>query len=252
MDLAAWLGRIGYHGPTVPSAETLRAIHRAHLLHVPFENLDIHAGRRVVLDHGALYDKIVRRRRGGFCYELNGLFAAMLRGAGFDLDLLSARVATEAGDFGPELDHLAVLVRVGGERWLADVGFGDSFLEPLRLDEPGPQPEGESAYVVALGGAGGLLARRRAAEERQLYRFDLTPRRLAEFEGTCHYHQTSPLSPFTRQRLCTRATPRGRVTLAGSRLIVTEAGTRTERDLGSADEVRRVLAGLFGIAPDSG
>src|SRR5262245_34969656 len=114
MEIQAYLDRINYHGPREPTAEALRALHRAHMLAVPFENLDIRLGRPIVLGEAALYDKIVRRRRGGFCHELNGLFATLLRELGFDVTMLSARVARVAGGFGPEFDHLTLLVQ---SRW---------------------------------------------------------------------------------------------------------------------------------------
>jgi len=95
---------------------------------VPFENLDIHLKRPIVLEDNALFDKIVTRKRGGFCYELNGLFAALLRALGFDVVMLSAGVANPEREFGPDFDHMALLVTLE-QSWLADVGFGDSFVE---------------------------------------------------------------------------------------------------------------------------
>src|SRR5206468_7848795 len=105
-----YLQRINYRGEQTPTAATLRELHRAHLLTAPFENLDIHLGRPILIDQDVLFDKIVRRRRGGFCYELNGLFALLLRGLGFEVTLLSAGVARANGDFGPDYDHLTLLV----------------------------------------------------------------------------------------------------------------------------------------------
>src|SRR5258708_22032942 len=122
MNLAAYLTRIGYKGSLQVSAEALRQLHLAHVLAVPFENLDIHLGRLSVLQEEAFCRKIVEERRGGFCYEQNGLFAAVLRDLGFPVTLLSARV----GEGSPEFDHLTLLVPLE-ERWLADVGFGESF-----------------------------------------------------------------------------------------------------------------------------
>src|SRR5919199_4974405 len=110
MDIQAYLERINYHGPLDPSAETLRELHVAHLLAVPFENLNIGMGWPIVLDESALFDKIVVQRRGGFCYELNGLFAALLRALGFHVTMLSAAVARRDGSFGPDFDHMALLV----------------------------------------------------------------------------------------------------------------------------------------------
>src|SRR5258706_4705129 len=126
LDVRAYLDRIGQRGPTPANETTLRSLHLAHLRTVPFENLDIHLGRDIVLDETRLFDKIVRQKRGGFCYELNGLFAELLGELGFRVTLLSARVVND-GQVGPEFDHLAL--RVDLDRpWLCDVGFGDSFL----------------------------------------------------------------------------------------------------------------------------
>ena len=248
VDVAAYLTRIAYRGGTAPTAETLRSIHRRHMLHVPFENLDIHERRGIVLDEDAFFEKVVGRRRGGFCYELNGLLAAVLRRMGFDLDLVSAQVAGDGG-YGPDFDHLALLVRVGGEYWLADVGFGDSFVEPLRLEEGALQEQTHGAYRLGRDGASRCVLRWRNGQGHPLYRFDLVPRRLDEFAGMCRYHQTSPASPFTRKRVCSMATSSGRVTLSDMRLIRLEGGVRTERELGSEGEWRRILADVFGIMP---
>src|SRR5207253_7331000 len=132
MNVAAYLGRIGYNGKVSTTIETLRGLHRAHLLSVPFENLDISLGRQILCNEDAFLRKIVERRRGGFCYEMNGAFAALLRAIGFRVTLLSARVPQPDGGDGLEFDHLTLRVDFE-EPYLADVGFGDSFMEPLRL-----------------------------------------------------------------------------------------------------------------------
>ena len=149
MNVTAYLERINYDGPAIPSAEALRALQRAHLQTVPFENLSIHAGEPIVLDDAALFTKIVEHRRGGFCYECNGLFAALLRELGFAVTKLSAEVATAAGGYSQPFDHMTLMVS-GPQRWLVDVGFGDSFLEPLLLDERSDQVEGERVYKIII------------------------------------------------------------------------------------------------------
>src|SRR5690348_1505800 len=127
MDVEKYLARINYTGPRTPDEATLRALHVAHLRAVPFENLDIGRGVPIVLDLDRLYAKIVTRRRGGFCYELNGTFAELLRALGYSVELLSARVYTGT-QFSPEFDHLMLRVSGGqlAEPLLADVGFGQS------------------------------------------------------------------------------------------------------------------------------
>src|SRR6202165_5245282 len=132
MDVKAYLQRIDYQGSLTPDIDLLRSLHRAHLFTVPFENLDIHLGREIVCDESRILRKIVNEKRAGFCYELNGAFAALLRAIGFRVTLLSCRVARQDGSYGPEFDHLTLRVDLE-EPWLADVGFGDCFLEPLRL-----------------------------------------------------------------------------------------------------------------------
>src|SRR5215212_6141818 len=159
VNITAYLDRIQDGGSRDPDAGTLRRLQVAHLLAVPFENLSIHWGEPIVLDDEALFDKVVARRRGGFCYELNGLFAALLRALGFQVTMLSAAVARADGTFGPDFDHMALQVTLE-ERWLADVGFGDSFRDPLRLDERGEQPEGTKAFRIDEDNGHLLLLRR--------------------------------------------------------------------------------------------
>jgi N-hydroxyarylamine O-acetyltransferase len=248
MDVQAYLDRIGYRGPLTPTAATLRALQVAHLQTVPFENLSIHARQPIVLDDESLFEKVVGRRRGGFCYELNGLFAALLRALGFQVVMLSAGVARGDGTFGPDFDHMALLVALE-ERWLADVGFGDSFREPLRLDERGEQPEGVRAFRIDVDGDHHLLLRRDGPGQpwQPQYRFTLQPHDYADYAGMCHYHQTSPESHFTRQTVCSLATPEGRLTLSGMKLITTRGGERQERVLESEEARAALLRERFGV-----
>ena len=151
VDAASYLKRIGYRGPLTPHIDVLRRMHHRHLLTVPFENLDIHVGRPIILDERFFYEKIVENRRGGYCYELNGCFAWLLKRLGFKVSMLSARVARKEGGFSPDFDHLTLLVRLG-ERWLVDVGFGDLFTEPKRLDSAvAQQDKGEVYRIVSKG-----------------------------------------------------------------------------------------------------
>lgn len=245
VDIDAYFRRIGYAGPRAPTQATLHALHAAHIESVPFENLDIHAGRPIILDEDALFDKIVRRHRGGFCYEINGLFSALLRELGFRVTRLSAGVLDDAGVFGPDFDHMTVLVDLE-ERWLADVGFGDAFWEPLRLDDPGEQVQRGRRFRITHDDRLALLHFEYEPGKPEGYRFSFEPRRLAEYEGMCHFHQTSPDSPFTQRRFVTKATPTGRITLRDTRVIITEHGQRNERPLADG-EWERILEETFGI-----
>jgi N-hydroxyarylamine O-acetyltransferase len=251
MNLTAYLQRLHYHGTLEPSAVTLRALHAAHLQHVPFENLDIHHRQLFDLNPTALFDKIVTRRRGGFCYELNGLFALLLEQVGFTVTRLAARVVDKDGNLGPEFDHLTLQVRCPAEvdsMWLTDVGFGDSFLEPLRFDDVSEQADGLRAYRIEHDAAGRWVWERDydGTWARQ-YRFDVQPRQLSDFAPMCVWQQTSPESSFTQRRVCTRATPTGRITLSDMRLITTVNGQRSERLLDGEAEYEVVLREEFGI-----
>jgi N-hydroxyarylamine O-acetyltransferase len=247
VDIKAYLERINYDGPLEPAAETLRGLHRAHMLAVPFENLDIHLDRRILLEDAALFSKIVGGRRGGFCYEMNGLFAALLKALGFRVNMLSAGVTREDGSFGPPFDHMTLLVHLD-KRWLADVGFGDSFREPLLLDDRDEQMQDGFAYRIDDDGES-LTLRRRGDDGlwKDQYRFTLRPYQYADYQEMCHYHQTSQESPFTRRRVCTRATDDGRITLSDMRLIITRGGHQEEQLLESDDEYATALRDYFGI-----
>ncbi len=248
MSVKPYLERIGYRGPLRPSVKTLRRLHRKHLLSIPFENLDIHLGRPIILREAAFYEKIVKHHRGGFCYELNGSFAALLKGMGFRVSMLSARVAGKDGGFSPDFDHMTLLVRLK-ERWLADVGFGESFTEPKRLDKSDPQKDDGKIYRITSTTGGRLVSRWDENENSwdPQYALTLRPRKLEDFVRRCRYHQTSPNSHFRKGRLITRLTPTGRVTLTDTKLIVTRGGKRVERLVRSQKEFDRLLRKQFGI-----
>jgi N-hydroxyarylamine O-acetyltransferase len=245
VQVDAYLKRIGYEGSRQPTVGTLRRLHRAHLLTVPFENLDVLLGRPIHLSLPALYDKIVLRRRGGFCYELNGLFAWLLEELGFPVERLSAGVFNGPKP-GPEFDHLFLLVELV-QPYMVDVGFGDSFLEPLRLDSGEEEVQRGSAYRLLRSGPNRVLERLQEADWEPQYAFSLAPRRLDEFSAMCNYHQTSPESHFTQRATCSMATPEGRITLSNSRLIVTKDGRRDEMTLAGERQYRRLLHRHFGI-----
>lgn len=241
-----YLRRIGYDGARKPAIDVLRALHERHLCSVPFENLDIHWKRTIVPDLERILAKIVHERRGGFCYELNGAFGALLQALGFEVAMLSGRVVTPEGGFGPPFDHMALMVRVeDGTRWLADVGFGDSFLLPLALDERGPQRDPAGVFRIEDGDEWQMLVQRGEAWFPE-YRFTLEPQPLEAFAEMCAWQQTSPQSSFTKRRICTLPTEWGRLTITDGRVITTRGGVREERAVADG-EWERELASLFGI-----
>ena len=248
MDTKAYLERIGYSGPTQLNVNVLRRLHRRHLLSIPFENLDIHLSRPIILSEAAFYDKIIKHHRGGFCYELNGSFASLLRNLGFKVSMLSARVARRGGGFSPDYDHMTLLVQLN-RPWLADVGFGDSFTEPKPVDITGPQTDHGKEYRFTRRDGWSLLSRRTEGNgvwEPQ-YKFNLTRRKLEDFIPRCRWQQTSPRSHFRKGRLCTRLTSNGRLTLTDTKFIVTRGNRKVERPIKTPGEFPMLLRRHFGI-----
>jgi len=246
MDVDAYLDRIAAARTGTPDAARLRALHHAHLTAVPFENLDIHRGVRVSLDGDDLFDKIVRRERGGFCYELNGLFALLLEELGYTVTRAQARVFG-AERLGPPYDHLALIVSAPGapgERWLVDVGFGDHSTYPLDLAARGDQDDPGGRFLLTDTADGDLDVLR---DGKPQYRLETRPRDLTDFAATCWFQQTAPESHFTRKTVCTRLTSGGRVTISDRTLITTTAAGRTETPLEPGEALLAAYREHFGI-----
>jgi len=241
----AYLDRVGVTAPAECDAAGLRALHRAHQLTVPFENLSIHLAEPISLDEHDLLDKIVRRRRGGFCYELNGAFALLLEALGAQVSRVAARVYGESG-LGPPFDHLALIVRPadGSGPWLADVGFGSHSDYPLLLEARDDQDDPAGVFRLADAEAGDIDVLR---DGRPQYRLERRERSLADCVPTCWWQQTSPLSHFTRSTICSRLTPEGRVSISGRILIQTRAGTRAEQQLETDDALLAAYRDHFGV-----
>lgn len=251
MDIQNYLDRINDKDSIGLDFATLKRLHRANMLAVPFENLDIRPlNRPIYLNVRNLWEKIVLHRRGGFCYELNGLFAWLLEQIGFTVNYLNAHVYDSSGELGCDFDHLTLLVQIPGmpERWIADVGFGDSFLEPLSLDEKGRQVQGLRAYRLETNRVGiDLLQSDEHGMWIPQYFFDLLPHKFPDdYEGACLYHQTSPLSSFTRKSVISIAIPEGRITLDDDKLIETKGMQRHETPV-SPEERPLLLQRYFGV-----
>ncbi|HSR24837.1 MAG TPA: arylamine N-acetyltransferase [Candidatus Eisenbacteria bacterium] len=240
-----YLRRVGAVRPARADAGALRELQLRHLLTVPFENFSVHLGEPVVLEEAALVDKLVCRRRGGFCYELNGAFAGLLSALGFRVTLLAARSHGPAG-LGPPFDHLALRVDLN-EPWLVDVGFGRFSSQPLRLDVRSEQRDPAGTFRVDPAADGDLDV---SLDGEPQYRLDPRPRALRDFEATCWWHRTSPRSHFTRSIVCSLLTEGGRVTLSDRKLIRTDASGRHERALDGDAEVLAVCRTVFGIELD--
>lgn len=240
-----YLARIQVARPVGVDAGALRKLQVHHLMAVPFENLSIHLGEGVVLDESALIEKLVYRRRGGFCYELNGAFAALLSALGFTVTLLAARVHGPDG-WGPLFDHLALRVDAS-ERWLVDVGFGRFSHHPLNVDVRSQQCDPGGTFRIADAADGDLDI---FMDGEPQYRIESRSRRLRDFEPTSWWQQTSPESHFTRSLVCSRLTENGQITLSDRTLVQTTDGKRQEHLLNGDDEVLAAYRTHFGIVLD--
>lgn len=263
-QIDAYLRRIGVQHPAWPTVDVLRELHLRHLQTVPFENLSIHLGEGIVLDQKQLVDKVVGRRRGGICYELNGAFGALLKALGFDVTLLSARVYGEERRLGVPYDHLVLRVRtVDGGDWLADVGFGAHSHYPLAFGARTEQVDPGGTFRVLEAGpdAAGVrgVGGRREAEDLDVirdggpqYRLEVRPRVLGDFAAGAWWNSTSPKSHFTRSLVCSRVTEDGgRITLSGRNLTATAPdGTKEVSELATDEEVLALYRERFGIELD--
>ena len=251
VDVDRYLARIEYDGDRAPTGATLAALQRAHLHAVPFENLDVFARTGVRVDLDWSLPKIVERRRGGWCFEANGAFSALLDALGFDVTLHSAQV-DDKGVLGPPLDHLVLVVLLDGRRLLVDVGFGDAALAPLHIDDAEPQDGGGGRYRIELASDGRsleLFDEPKPGEWRRQHRLDLAARQLGDFASRGHELQTTPGLTWTTRRFATKPTPDGgRVWLLTDRLRVRAAdGAITEAPVAPTDW-DTVLFEHFGMA----
>ena len=222
---AAYLRRLAVAHRPPPTLASLQDLLTRHLETVPFENLDIVVGTTQALSTANVLHKVVSEGRGGFCYELNEAFRWLLDDLGFVVRRIQARVwQRDAERFGPPFDHLALVVSLPDGDYLVDVGYGDGCRVPLRFaHEPLGNLPGEHFLRPVPGGYWRL-----ASQSQILYDMTTSAQSLAAFAQMYRYHQTSSESLFARGLLCTRATPSGRITLSGSRLIVVTGGQRTE------------------------
>ena len=249
MDTKKYLRRIGIENFDLPvNRESLKKLQKQHLLNVPFENLDIHWKRSILLDKNKFFEKIVEQKRGGFCYELNGLFCELLNKLGFPSRMISARVAMTDDNFSREFDHMAILTEIGGETFLVDVGFGDFTAEPLRFVLDVEQPDATGTFVIKKHTDDYfLVAKKNGDVWKSEYIFKDLSHDLAEYAGMCAFHQTSPESHFTQGKVCSLMLEDGRKTLTNKKFIETRGGVKTETEVNSEDEFNALLVREFQI-----
>jgi N-hydroxyarylamine O-acetyltransferase len=248
LHLEAYLGRIGYHGPREPSLHTLAALHEAHVGAIPFENLDVLLGRPILLDLPAVQAKLVEGRRGGYCFEQNTLFRAVLERLGYTVTPLAGRVRT--GPPGPvrPRTHMTLVVDVSGEPFLSDVGFGgDGPLRPVPLREGAEAGTGDDGCRLGREGELWVLQGRTGGHWTDLYAFTLEPQFPADYEMANHFTSTYPRSPFVTNLVAQRSWRDKRVILRNRDLTVRQRGATETSTIRDPDHLLEVLAREFGL-----
>jgi N-hydroxyarylamine O-acetyltransferase len=248
LDLRAYLDRVGYTGAVDPTATTLRALHLAHATSVPYENLDIHLGRPIRIDLASIQEKLVRQRRGGYCFEQNTLLAAGLEQIGFTVTRLSARVRYYTTRVLPRI-HMVLKVEADGQSWLADVGFGGcGLLEAL--------PFAEDAEVIQHGWkfrlrreppAYWVLQTFRLGAWQDQYAFTLEPHFPVDYEPANHYCATHPDSRFVQTLTAQRASIHSRHILRNRELTIARPDGEETQTLPDEETLLRLLASRFDL-----
>jgi N-hydroxyarylamine O-acetyltransferase len=248
LDLEAYLARIGYDGQLAATVETLTTLHRAHVLSIPFENLDILLGRPIRLDLESLQTKLVHGGRGGYCFEQNSLFAAVLERLGFEVTGLAARVRM-GDERGTPRTHMVLAVVLDERRWLADVGFGgDTLLDPVRFDDDRPIRQGAWSFqLVEERDRVRVLRGLRADGWLDLYEFTEEPQLPVDFEVGNHYTSTWPRSPFVTKVVVQRSGVDERWMMIEDELRVERPDGSERWPVSSPGERLSILAERFGL-----
>jgi len=262
LRITDYMKRLGLDRAPDPTLDGLRLLHWQHQLAIPFENLDVVQGVPLSLDLDDLQEKILDRKRGGFCYELNTMFAQLVRALGYQVTLLSAQVVDRGGAAGPPFDHMTLRVDVNGEgSWLCDVGFGRAFTQPLPLRPNASVEDPAGLFFLKTDSKRAndenqpwCLRRKAMPDEPQapdgwtdLYWFNLTPRALTDFNEMFLYHQSDPASPFPSTWICTQALPDGRITVRDLEITETHGQDKEIRTLVGEDEREQWIKEQFDI-----
>lgn len=233
MDIRSYLARIGFNGSPDTTADSLRQLAVSHQRSVPFENFDNHLLRPVSLEIDDVYEKVVRRRRGGGCYELNGLFGTLLRNIGFRVDFLSGYVFGQ--DYqGRAFDHLTLRVYLEHESVLTDVGFGDGFFYPVVLSDGASSSYCDREYRLEQNENDWILLSLNRGKLDKGLRFSLQPREMNDFARMNKFHSRNPMSLRSLRTIATRATESGRIALVANTFVERTPDGRSKQELDPA------------------
>jgi N-hydroxyarylamine O-acetyltransferase len=249
IDVDAYLSRLNLKKESA-TLQFLRKLHSSHVHTIPFENLDIHYRDKITLDYARVFDKLVTRKRGGFCYELNGLFYHLLFHLGYDCYITSAQMKNEDQTFDPDFGHMMIVVTIDDQDYLVDVGFGNSFLYPKLIDKGVVQMDYTTYWRFDTDPDENLLLQysSNASNFTTKYMFRCEEKQIIQFFEMCEYHQTSPKSMFTQKKLISVKTTDGRITLTDRKLKILKLGEIDESPILNEDEFLSKLEQYFSIS----
>ena len=228
--------------------QTLNALQKAHLLTVPFENLDIHLNRKIDLDISKIFSKIVDDRRGGFCYELNGIFFELLIALGFNAIRVNASVYQEDKGYGKPFEHLATIVEIEQEKYLSDVGFGEFAMQPLKLKLKETQVDQRGQFIITKYNADYHCVSKFTKEKGiPQYIFETKSYDFSAFEEMCDFQQTSPISHFTQKRLISMVTETGRITISNQTVKIRNGEQVNEYELKDEADFNQKIWSYFKV-----
>lgn len=247
MNVNQYLIRLNHHQSIALDEKLLSHLHFNHVINIPFENLDIYLNKRFDLDLQNIFSKVIIKNRGGFCYELNYLFNALLTKIGFESHIIEARIFDENEIEGPPFDHMAICVKTN-KHFLLDVGYGDLFITPLEIKE-GIQFDGRNYFKIENRTADNYLLSMSSDKSnfKKRYCFRLNPMDIRDFDAICLDKQINPSSYFVKNTVCTKSTVDGRITIFNQKIIETINGKKAEKEIKSEDELRGLLEERFGI-----
>ena len=246
-DLDEYLNRIGYTGKVSNDGETLLGIATAQTRSVPFENIDVQNGKIISLDPNDIVEKIVKNRRGGYCYELNGLFSLAMEAIGFEYDMLFARPRYGYTERRPKT-HMILSVKADDTKYLTDLGFGGYGLRhPLDIGSLGGETvQDNDVYALRSDKKEYVLSVKIDGEFADLYGFDTLPAEWVDYIPANHFNSTSKNTIFTQKLIAIIQTADGRKILIGDELKTIQNGQKTVQKLDKS-EITEVLSDHFGI-----
>ncbi len=253
MNLKVYFKRIHFDKKLEPSYDVLEQLIYNHAMCIPFENIDIQNKVPITLDANSFYNKVIHGVRGGYCYELNGLFYELLSSIGYNVHRVMGRVVN-GKSIGPEFDHLALIVTIAGEEYLVDVGFGDFALKPLSVSTDNLQSDGRALFRVKDHGMLDGKHYKKVEKQNPLnkdlllkYYFTTEEQQLSDFANMNKHQQTHPDSHFVRNYICTMPTEQGRMSILNNKAVFTYKDRKRSRIVNN-DERSYLVSKYFGIS----